>query len=736
MTRFANPISSVSRRGFMVGAAGWTFTVAAGLPRGTGATTAAAPRKDVVLSAWVTISADGTVSIMSPAIEMGEGSFTAIPRILAEELDADWVKVRVVPAPPNDALYGNPGFGYMYTASSNAVTKYFVPVRQFGAQVRKVLLQNAAKHWDVPIAELTTGPSIVIHEKSGRRLGYGEIAAFAEIPAQAPEVKNEELKSTKSFRLIGKDVMRVELPGKVNGRAQYSIDVQAPGMLYGAVLRAPVEGAAPDKVDDAKARAVTGVVKIVRLPYGVGIVAKKPWAAFAAKSALAVTWTRNAKAWGFDSAKGAEAFAVAARDLQRPGKLWDKLGDAPGELGRAAMVIEGEYGCEFVYHAQMEPLNAVAAVSPAGDSVELWAGVQSQTMAVRNASAALGIPENKVVLHDMLLGGAFGRRGHQDMEYVHDAIALSKEVRKPVKVMWTREDDVHNGRFYPLAAHYLRAGFDASGRLVAVHHRKACDEVTKFQFPKMYEQYKGRDTISFTGMEFPYYAIPNRLAEAVPQDSGIRVASLRGVAHLSNVFAVESFMDELAAKRGVDPAEFRRSLLMNSPRALAVLDAVMRASDWGRKRSGTALGIGFQEYAKTLIAEVAEVSVDRKSGAIRVHNIWAAIDPGIVVHPDNVVAQTEGSIVYGLGFSLSERVTIKDGVVQQSNFTDYHVPRMNDMPEIHVELIETDNHPTGAGQMATPLVAPAIANAIAALTGARLRQAPMTRDRVLAALHA
>ena len=736
MTDIRQLCPKVSRRGFMLGAAGLTFAVASALPRGAGAAAAAEPGKETVFNAWVTIAPDGTVAIMSPAIEMGEGSFTALPRIIAEELDADWSKVRVVPAPPNDALYANPGFGYMYTASSNAVTKYFTPLRRFGAQVRKVLLQNAAAHWNVPVAELATDPGVVVHAKSGRRLGYGEIAAFAEIPAEAPEVKDEELKRTGSFRLVGTNVMRVELPGKVDGRAQYSIDVQAPGMLYGAVLRAPVEGAAPDAISDAKARAVPGVVKIVPLPYGVGVIAEKTWAAFAAKNALDVSWTRGAKGWGFDSATGGEAFAAAARDLDRPGKLWDKLGDAPAELARAATVVEAEYGCEFVYHAQMEPLNAVAAVSPQGDSIELWAGVQSQTMAVRNACDALGIAADKVVLHDMLLGGAFGRRGHQDMDYVRDAIALSKAVGKPVKTMWTREDDVHNGRFFPLSAHYLRAGFDAAGKLVAVHHRKACDEVTAFQFPRMYEQMKGRDAISFTGMEFPYYAIPNRFAEAVPQSSGIRTASLRGVAHLSNIFAIESFMDELALKRGVDPAAFRRSLLAGSPRGLAVLDAVLRMSDWSRKRGDTALGLGFQEYAKTLIAEVAEVSVDRKSGAIRVHNIWAAIDPGIAVHPDNVIAQSEGSIVYGLGFALSERITVKDGVVQESNFYDYHVPRMKDMPEIEVELIATDNHPTGAGQIATPLVAATIGNAVAALTGVRLRHAPMTPDRVLAALKA
>jgi isoquinoline 1-oxidoreductase beta subunit len=736
MTACRDLRSSVSRRGFMVGAGGLTFGIAAGLPQSLGSVKAAESGREVVLTPWVTISTDGTVSIISPAAEMGQGSLTSLPLILAEELDADWSKVRVVVAPPNDALYANPNFTYMYTAASNAVTAYFKPLRRFGAQVRKVLLENAAKHWGVPVAELTTGPNVVIHEKSGRRLDYGEIAAFAEVPAQAPEVKDEELKPASRFRLIGKDVMRIDLPGKVNGTAQYSIDVYAPGMLYGAVLRAPVEGATPDKIDDAKARAVVGVIDIVRLPYGVGVIAETPWAAFDAKDALEVTWTRSGKGWGFDSDKGIEAYAAVARDLQQPGELWEMQGDAPQELQRAATIVEGEYRCDFLYHAQMEPLNAVAAVSPRGDAVEIWVGVQSKTVAVTVAAAALGIAPDKVVLHDMLMGGGFGRRGHRDEEYVHDAVVLSKAVRKPVKMIWTREDDVHNGRFYPLSAHYLRGGFDAAGRLVALHHRKACAEVTPFQDPVSYERQKRRDFIAFTGLDLKYYAIPNRLAEAVAQDSGVRTSSLRGIAHLSNIFAIESFIDELARKRGADPAAFRRSLVAASPRSLAVIDAVMRMSEWDRKRTGTALGIGFQNYSNTLISEVAEVSVDRRSGVIRVHNIWVALDPGIAVQPDNVLAQTEGSVVWGLGFALAERITVKDGVVQQTNFSDYHVPRMNEIPEIQIELITTDNHPTGVGQMATPLVAPAIGNAVAGLTGVRLRHAPMTPDRVLAALNA
>ncbi len=722
--------TDITRRGFMVGAAGFTFAVAAGERLGT----AHAAPSEVALSPWVTIGTDGTVAIMSPAAEMGQGSLTSLPLILAEELDADWAKVRIVVAPPNDELYKNPVFGYMYTAGSNAVTGYYKELRLFGAQVRKVLLANAAKHWNVPVAELTTGPSVVIHEKSGRRLSYGEIAAFAEVPTTAPEVTESELKRPDQFRLIGKDVMRVELPQKVNGSAQYSIDVQVPGMLYGAILRAPVEGAGPDKIDDAKAKAVKGVLKIVPLPYGVGVIAETPWAAFEAKDALKVAWTHTGKAWGFNSEKALVKFAAAARDLSQPTKLWAKEGDALAAMKTAATVVESEYRNDLVYHAQMEPLNAVAAVSPSGDACELWCGVQSKTIAVTVASDALGIKPDKIVYHDMLMGGGFGRRGHRDEEYVHDAVVLSNAVKKPVKVLWTREDDVHNGRFNPLSAHYLRAGFDASGKLIAFHHRKACDEVTAFQDPVRFERLKGRDGIAFNGLDAAYYGVPNRLAEAVVQESGLRTSSLRGIAHLTNIFAIESFMDELARKRAVDPATFRRDLMQTNPRAVHIIDTVARMADWGRKRDGTALGFTYMNYSGTQIALVAEVALDRSSGRLRVPRIWTALDPGIAVQPDNIVAQTESSIVYGLGFALYERITIDDGAVQESNFYDYHVPRMNEIPQMFVEVVPTNNHPTGVGQMATPLVGPAIANAVAELTGVRLRETPMTPDRVKKAL--
>jgi isoquinoline 1-oxidoreductase beta subunit len=688
------------------------------------------------MSPWVTISTDDSIAIMSPAAEMGQGSLTSLPLILAEELDADWSKVRVIVAPPDDDLYKNPSFGFMYTAGSNAVTSYFKDLRHFGAQIRKVLLANAAQHWNVAVAELTTEPNIVVHEKSGRRLSYGEIVKFARVPAQAPDVAEGELKNPDRFRLIGKDVMRVELPQKVNGTAQYAIDVQIPGMLYGAILRAPIEGAMPDTIDDTKAKAIAGVIEVVRLPYGVGVIAQTPSAAFNAKNALNVTWTHTGKAWGLDSEKALESFAAAARDLSRPTKLWAKQGNAPAILATAASVVEGEYRNDLVYHAQMEPLNAVASVSPNGNACELWCGVQSKTIAVSVAADALGIAPDRIKYHDMLLGGGFGRRGHRDEEYVHDAVVLSNAVKKPVKLMWTREDDVHNGRFNPLSAHYLRAGFDASGKLIAFHHRKACDEVTAFQDPVRFARQRGRDGIAFNGLDAAYYDIPNRLGEAVPQETGLRTSSLRGIAHLTNIFAIESFIDELARKRAADPAAFRRDLVKTNQRAVDIIDRVTRMADWGRRRTNTGLGFAYMNYSGTQIALAAEVGVERTTGKLDVQKIWVALDPGITVQPDNIVAQTESSVVYGLGFARSERITIKNGAVEESNFYDYRVPRMNEIPEISVEVVATNNHPTGVGQMATPLVAPAIANAVAQVTGIRLRRTPMTPDRVLAALKA
>jgi isoquinoline 1-oxidoreductase beta subunit len=722
----------------MIGAAGLTFAFALGRAGDGLAAIPAAARQGRVLSPWVSIATDGTVSIMSPATEMGQGSTTSLPRILAEELDADWDKVRIVPAPPIDAIYGNPGFaGMLYTAGSNAVTSYFRPLRMFGAQVRRVLLDNAAKKWGVPVSELTTEPNVVVHAKTGRRLSYGEIAAFAEVPAKAPEIKPEELKKTAEFRLIGKDTMRVELPNKVNGSAQYAIDVQVPGMLYATVLRSPVEGGAPDRVNDTSATSVGGVIKVVRLPYGVGVLAETPWAALEARRELIgnVSWARQGKAWGFDSDKATAEFAAAARDPQAPASEWDKRGDARAAFNNAATLIEANYINDYTYHAQMEPLNAVASVSASGDACEIWCGTQSQTMAQEAVANVLGISREKVTLHDTLLGGAFGRRGHRDEEFIVDAVLMSKAAGKPVKVIWTREDDVHNGRMRPLSAHYLRAGLDKSGKIVAWHQRIAVDRVLPFADPVRYKNAKGRDGIVMRGVELTSYDIPNALTEQLYRDSGVRTSPLRGVGWTANIFAEESFLDEIAKKRGIDPVKLRLELLKDLPRGRKVVERTAEMANWGKKREeGHALGFAFVNYSNTPIAGIVEVSLDRGTGKIKVHNVWSAIDCGIAVHPDNVVAQTESSIIYGIGMSVMERITVKDGAIRQSNFYDYQVPRMSDIPDIHVEVIATDNHPTGAGQMGTPMIGPAIANAMFQLTGVRLRESPMTPERVKKAL--
>ena len=728
----------LSRRCFMIGAAGLSFAFAFGSRLAEAATPAGATA-GTALTPWASIEPDGTIYIMSPATEMGQGSMTSLPLIVAEEMDADWSKVRVVPAPVIEKIYGNPGFGgMMYTAGSNAVRSYFKPLRMFGAQVRLVLLDNAAKRWNVPVEELSTQPSMVIHAKSGRKIGYGEIAAFAEVPVTAPEIKPEHLKKTSDFRLISKDVLRVELPNKVDGTAQYSIDVQVPGMIYGAVVRTPVEGGTPNTFDEVKVMAIPGVISTVRLPYGIGVLASTAWAVFSGKEAVerSITWNRTGTAWGFDSEKGMQAFAADARNLSvSVTKDWFKQGDAEGELAKASSVIEAEYRCDYAYHAQMEPLNAVASVSPNGDSVEVWCGSQSQTMAIEAPAKALGISRDKVTLHYTLMGGGFGRRGHRDEEFIVDAVLLSKEAKRPVKMMWTREDDVHNGRLRPITAHYLRAGLDQSGKIVAWHQRLAGDRVTPYQDPVRYKFAGQKDFILMLGVELRSYDIANQYCGQIYRDSGVRTSSLRGIGFTANKFVAEAFLDEIALKRAIDPVKLRLELLKNSPRGRAVVERVAAMANWGNKPADDrALGFAFIDYSDSLLGGIAEISVNRATGEIRAHNFWCVMDCGIPVQPDNVVAQTESSIVYGLGLALTERITVKDGAIEQSNFYDYQVMRMRDLPQIHIEILATDNPPTGAGQMATPLIAPAINNAFAALTGKRLRETPMTPERVKKAL--
>ena len=380
--------------------------------------------------------------------------------------------------------------------------------------------------------------------------------------------------------------------------------------------------------------------------------------------------------------------------------------------------MSAEYRSDYAYHAQMEPLNAVASVSRQGDSVEIWCGTQSQSIACEATAKLLGIARDKVKLNAMLLGGGFGRRGHRDGEFILDAVWLSKEVGYPVKVMWTREDDMRNARLRPFSAHYLVAALDPTGKLVAWHHRIAADRATPFVDPDRFQHNGGKDSVVMKGIELTGYSVPHVLVEQMYRDTGMRTSPLRATGFNPNKFATEAFLDEIACGQGIDPLAFHLELLKTTPRAKRVIQQVARMAEWGRKREGSGLGLAYVEFNTSLIAGIAEVTLDRASGRIIVPNFWAAIDCGIPVQPENIVIQMESGIVFGIGLALSETITIKDGLIQQSNFDTYHVPRMKGVPKIHVEIVATDKAPSGVGQMGTPLVAPAIANAFAQLTGA------------------
>jgi isoquinoline 1-oxidoreductase subunit beta len=692
------------------------------------------------LTLWVTIAADGAITIVSPPAEMGQGTFTALAAVLADELDADWSKVTIAHPPVwDEKTYGNPEFfNFLHTVASMATRGYFKPMRMAGAQARRVLLDAAAEKWGAPVGELSTEPSLVVHAATSRRLSYGDIAAFARTPAALPKIEDKDLKSPARFRYIGKDLPRVELAGKVTGATRYGIDVQVPGMLYAAVLHVPYSGGAPASVDDAAARQVPGIIDVVRLPEGVGVVGTSVEATQAAKNLLHVTWSQAPGA-RYDSERALEEFAVIARDKSRAGLPYRPVGDAKAAMAGAAKVFRGEYRTRYVCHAAMEPLNATASVSPDGKSAEIWAGTQSPTNVLSQVARLLETDRSNITFHQHFLGGGFGRRG-SEQDVVHEAVRLAQAVGKPIKLIWSREEDLAYGKFRPMTAQYIEAGFDAGGKLIAWHHRVVAESVFGYRLSSAVNTPPGTegtvDGVVMFGASVPHYPIPNKLAEHVVQPFRARLSTLRGVGVGHNAFAIESFMDELAKEMGKDPLNFRLEISEGNARVQTLLRAVAEMSDWKRKRDGTALGVAFQEKAETLAAGVAEVSLDRASGKIKVHNFWAAIDAGIAVQPRNLAAQTEGGIVWGLGHVLREMITIKDGRVQQTNYTDYQVARMSDVPSIEIKVISTDNPPTGAGEDGVPLVAGAVGNAIAALTGVRLRELPFAPERVRDALGA
>src|SRR4051812_35063491 len=728
--------SHVNRRDFLkTSAAGlsFAFTLAAD-PRALIGEVAAADTT-FAPSAWLTIGTDGTITIVSPAAEMGQGSFTTLPLIIAEELDADWSKVKpVLPPVWDDKQYGNPAYGGTFqTSASASVNGYFKALRIAGAQARRVLLDAVAAKWNVPVGELSTEPSVVVHKASNRRMSYGEIAAFAKAPGELPKIEDKDLKATASFRLIGKDVPRVELPTKVTGAAKYAMDVQVPGMVYAAVLQSPYFGGAPQTVDDAAARKVPGITDVVRLPDGVGVIGTTLEGAQTAKNLLKVAWS-DAPGAKHDSEQALEELAAVGRDMSRDGVPYETKGDAKAAIKSAARVFRGDYRTRYVYHAQMEPLNATASVSADGKSAEIWAGTQGATGLLNQAANLLQTDRSKLTLHQHLLGGGFGRRGQQ--EVVMDALRLSKAVGKPVKLVWSREDDLMYGKYRPMTAHYIEAGFDASGKLIAWHHRVVAESVAAYTAMMAGNRPAPVDRVVMKGSPIPQYPFANKLAEHVIMPGRARLAPWRGVGNGHNAFAAESFLDEIAKDLGKDPIAFRIEISEGVPRMQHLLRSVSDMSDWKRKRDGTALGVGTMVKDDTLAAGVAEVAVDRATGKVKVLNVWVAMDAGIAVQPNNIAAQTEGSVIYGLGHVLREKIVIKDGRVLQSNYTDYEVTRMSDVPNIEVKVVSTDNPPTGAGEDGLPVLACAVGNAIATLTGVRLREPPFAPERVRGALGA
>jgi isoquinoline 1-oxidoreductase subunit beta len=726
-----NQHSSMNRRDFLGTAAGLTLALTI-LPDPFADADKAIADASLSPNAWLTIAPDGTITIASPAAEMGQGTFTTLPVILAEELDADWSKVKpILPPAWDDKKYGNPEYGMTFqTSASASVRGYFKPMRIAGAQARRVLLDAVAAKWNVPVAELSTEPSVVVHKASGRRISYGEIAAFAKAPAELPKIEDKDLKDPASFRLIGTHVPRVEVPLKVTGAAKYGMDVQVPGMVYAAVLQSPYPGGAPQTVDDKAARQVSGITDVIRLPDGVGVIGNTVEGTQAAKNLLKVTWS-DAPGAHHDSERALEEFAAIGRDKSRAGIAYTKDGDAKAAMASASKVYRGEYRTRYVYHAQMEPMNATASVSPDGKSAEIWTGTQGATGLLNAVSRLLETDRSKLTLHQHVLGGGYGRRGQH--ETVLDAVRLAKAVGKPVKLIWTREDDIAFGKFRPMTAHYIEAGLDAKGKVVAWHHRVVAESVVAYTSGDATPR---QDRIVMKGSPIPQYPIANKLAEHVIENRGARLSPWRGVGNGHNAFAAESFIDEMAKDQGKDPIAFRLELAEGAPRMQTLLHAVAEMSDWRRKREGTALGVATMVKDDTNAAGVAEVSVDRATGKLKVHNVWCAIDAGIAVQPRNLAAQTEGSIIYGLGHVLREKIVIKDGHVLQSNYTDYEVARMSDVPNIEVKVVSTDNPPSGGGEDGLPVLAGAVGNAIAALTGVRLHELPFAPERVRGALGA
>ncbi|MDX1666848.1 MAG: molybdopterin cofactor-binding domain-containing protein, partial [Saprospiraceae bacterium] len=682
------PASKLSRRRFIKVSGGITFLVATqGIIPGCQVNDAETLEEiSSAISAWVRLGSSGTITVMNPAAEMGQGSMTALAVIIAEELDADWSKVKIEHSPIEPDTYGLQWGGElggpMITVGSRTVAGYYDALRLAGAQARFILMKNAADKWEVPVEELSTEPGVVLHESSGRQLTYGEIAEFVKVPEELPEITPDQLKDPAQFRLIGGQITRRDIPEKVDGSALYSIDVRLPEMAYGVIARSPAHGTKPTLGNEVDILAMEGVLKIVMLDHGVGIIAESVEQALEAKRALSIEWSEEAHSLNHDSQSAYAYYASLIADKSaRDVELIDE-GNADRALRQAGNRYAADYKNDYVYHAQMEPLNAVAKVADDGQSAEIWVGSQAPDGARRAVAEALGLEFEQVKLHPHYLGGGFGRRSMSD--YAVEAALLASETERPVKLIWTREDDVQYGAFRPISLQRMEAAVDNEGTITAFSHIVAGPG--------------GR--LLASGAETPYYTFDNQYLAMKEVDHGIRTKHWRAVAHGPNKFAIEAFIDEIAADLGRDPLEYRLHLMRNHPRAQKVLQTAAQMAGWGESvPQGRARGLAFAERSRSLGAMVCEISLDRATGEIRVHHCWAAIDAGVVVHPDNVAAQMEGGIIMGISSVLKERITFESGRVQQSNFDDYPILRISEAPEsVRVQIIDSQEAPTGVGE--------------------------------------
>jgi isoquinoline 1-oxidoreductase beta subunit len=658
---------------------------------------------------WLTITPDDLVNIRVGSSEMGQGVMTALPMLIAEELDADWERVRVEFAPVGPA-YANPAFGRQQTGGSRSVRGYWTNLREAGAVGRELLLGAAAQRWDVAPETCEAESGQVTHADSGRSLRYGELADAA---ARLPLPEAVFLKEPQQFRLLGRALPRLDAPAKVDGSAVFGTDVKLPGLLTATVLRCPVFGGKPKTIDDSRTRAIPGVRKVLTISSGVAVVADHFWAAHQGRDALEVEWDL-----GPDAQLNSQAIRARMVELVDSGTVGRDDGDAEQALANAGRRVEAVYEVPYLAHACMEPMNCTARLSAEG--CDIWVPTQGQTRTQETAMRLTGLPAHKVRVHTTYLGGGFGRRGEQD--FVIDALETARAVGAPVKVMWTREDDIRHDYYRPATYNRLAAALDEHGMPIAWRHAIAGPSIRERDSRE--RETSGEDFSATEGALNLPYAIPGIRVRYARVNSAVPVGYWRSVASSQNAFITECFLDEVAAAGGKDPYQLRRALLDGQPRLRGVLELAADKAGWGTPpAAGRYRGIGVAESFGSYVAQVAEVSIER--GRPRVHRVVCAIDCGMVVNPDTVAAQMESGIVYGLTAALKGEISIENGRVAQSNFDDYPLLRLDECPDIEVYILPSLEAPGGVGEPGTPPIAPAVANAVFAATGKPVRRLPI-----------